>query len=76
MIKRKFYKIRKDGTRLIKTCSDQNVKIRKVGTDEIYDTAIDVLGSGFKYEEIDDYGAHECPHCDGVHVSTVIKALQ
>lgn len=28
-------------------------KIKKIGTDEIYDTAEDLLSSGFEYEETD-----------------------
>jgi hypothetical protein len=39
-----------DGKELILTYSD-TYKIRKVGTDEIYDAAIDVLN--FQYEETD-----------------------
>lgn len=46
------YKSSKDGTvRLIKRYSDKDVQIRKVGTDEIYDEAIDVEGAPFEYEE-------------------------
>ena len=37
MIKREFYKERNDGVKLYKTYSDENYRIRKVGTDEIYD---------------------------------------
>lgn len=35
------YTIRKDGIKLIKTYSNNNKYIKKVGTDEIYDAAID-----------------------------------
>ena len=51
MIKREFYKERNDGVKLYKTYSDENYKIQKVGTDEIYDEAIDVENTSFEYEE-------------------------
>lgn len=53
MIVREFYKIRKDGVNLYKTYSDQELKIQKVGTDEIYSSAIDVEGAPFEYIETD-----------------------
>lgn len=51
MIKREFYKERNDGVKLYKTYSDENYRIRKVGTDEIYNEAIDVENTSFEYEE-------------------------
>ena len=36
-----------------KTTSDSGYKIRKVGTDEIYDEAYDLLTSEYEYEETD-----------------------
>lgn len=53
MIKKEFYKQRKDGVKLYKTYSDENYKIQKVGTEEIYDEAIDVENSTFEYVETD-----------------------
>lgn len=53
MIIREFYSTRKDGTNLFRTFSDEGVKIRKVGTDEVYDEAIDIEGTPFTYEETD-----------------------
>lgn len=53
MIITKYYATRKDGVDLYLTNSDQGLKIRKVGTDEIYDDAIDVDGTPFTYEETD-----------------------
>lgn len=49
MIVREFYKFREDGKPLIKTYSDENKYIRKVGTNEVYSEAIDVLN--YEYEE-------------------------
>lgn len=43
--------IRTDG--LIRTYSDLGKKIQKVGTDEIYDTAIDMPNAGYTYAETD-----------------------
>ena len=51
MIKREFYKERNDGVKLYKTYSDKNYRIQKVGTDEIYDEAIDVFPIQYNYEE-------------------------
>lgn len=42
---------RTDG--LIYTYSDVGKKIQKVGTDEIYDTAIDLPNAGYTYAETD-----------------------
>nr|DAG23746.1 MAG TPA: hypothetical protein [Caudoviricetes sp.] len=38
---------------LIYTYSDVGKKIQKVGTDEIYDTAIDLPNAGYTYAETD-----------------------
>ena len=54
MIKREFYKERNDGVKLYKTYSDENYRIQKVGTDEIYDEAIDVKSSNYEYIETDE----------------------
>lgn len=43
---------RMDG--LIRTYSDTGKKIQKVGTDEIYDEAIDLATSGYTYVETDE----------------------
>lgn len=51
MIKVEFYKIREDGVNLYRTYSDQNYKIQKVGTDEIYDEAVDIENAPYTYEE-------------------------
>ena len=42
---------RTDG--LVYTYSDVGKKIQKIGTDEIYDTAIDLLNAGYTYAETD-----------------------
>ena len=53
MIVKEFYTQRKDGVSLYRTYSDADLKIRKVGTDEIYDEAIDIEGAPYTYEETD-----------------------
>ena len=53
MIIKEFYATRKDGVNLNKTYSDQNLMIRKVGTEEIYSEAIDVENAPFTYKETD-----------------------
>ena len=40
-----------DGRELKKTFSNEGFKIRKIGTDETYNEAIDVLDNPFQYEE-------------------------
>lgn len=40
--------------KLIRTYSDAGFKIRKSGTDEIYDEAIDPANSGRTYSETDE----------------------
>jgi hypothetical protein len=39
---------------LKKTYSNENLYIRKVGTEEIYDIAIDLKTATFEYEETDE----------------------
>lgn len=54
MIIKEFYRTREDGIDLYRTYSDENYRIRKVGTNEIYDEAIDVEDSDYEYEETDE----------------------
>lgn len=53
MIKREFFETRADGVDLYRTFSDEGLQIRKVGTDEVYDEAIDVEHAPYTYEETD-----------------------
>ena len=53
MIIKKFYITRNDGVDLYRTYSDKGLQIRKVGTDEIYDEAVDVADAPYTYEETD-----------------------
>lgn len=54
MIIRKFYMTRKDGVNLYKTYSDKGVYIKKQGTDEKYDEAIDIENTPYTYEETEE----------------------
>lgn len=54
MIIREFYMTRKDGVKLYKTFSDKNVYIKKQGTDEKYDEAIDIENTNYTYEETEE----------------------
>ena len=54
MIKKEFYKERKDGVKLYKTYSDENYKIRQIETGYIYDEAIDVESANYTYEETNE----------------------
>ena len=51
MIRKEFYRTRKDGVRLYRTYSDAGLKIQKIGTKEYYDEAIDVGGTSYLYKE-------------------------
>ena len=51
MIVREYFMTRKDGVKLYKTYSDKNKYIRKVGTEEEYDIAIDIENAPYTYEE-------------------------
>jgi len=51
MIVKELYKTRKDGVTLYRTYSDEGYMINKVGTDEIYDEAIDVETANYEYKE-------------------------
>lgn len=51
MIVKEFYRTREDGVNLYLTKSTEGLQIRKVGTDEIYDEAIDIEGAPYEYEE-------------------------
>lgn len=50
---KEFYKTRQDGVNLFRTYSDEGKQIRKVGTDEVYDEAIDIENAPYTYEETD-----------------------
>ena len=51
MIVREYFMTRKDGVKLYKAYSDQNKYIRKIGTEEEYDIAIDIENAPYIYEE-------------------------
>lgn len=53
MIVKEFYSTRADGVNLFRTYSDKGMQIRKVGTDEVYDEAIDIENAPYTYEETD-----------------------
>lgn len=53
MIVKEFHRTREDGVNLCRTYSDNGLQIRKVGTDEVYDEAIDIEGAPYTYEETD-----------------------
>ena len=53
MIIKEFYETRYDGINLYRTYSTEGLQIIKVGTDEIYDDAIDIEGAPFTYVETD-----------------------
>ena len=51
MIVKEFFGIKKDGTKLYRTYSSEGFMIQKVGTNEIYEEAIDIEGQDFIYKE-------------------------
>ena len=48
---REFYKTRNDGVKLYRTYSDEGYTIQKIGTEEVYEEAIDIENVNFEYEE-------------------------
>lgn len=54
MIVKEPYMTRRDGVQLFRTYSDRGVYIRKDGTDEKYEEAIDVENAPFLYIETDE----------------------
>ena len=53
-IVREFFSRRSDGVNLYKTYSDVGMYIRKIGTEEVYQEAIDVETAPWSYEETED----------------------
>lgn len=53
MVKKEFYKTRKDGVNLYRTYSDEGFRIKQVETGSIYDEAIDIENAPYTYEETD-----------------------
>ena len=51
MIKREFYKTRKDGVKLYRTYSDEGFRIKQVETNSLYKEAIDIENAPYTYEE-------------------------
>lgn len=51
MLKREFYKTRKDGVNLYKSYSDENFYIKQVETGIEYIEAIDIENAPYTYEE-------------------------
>jgi hypothetical protein len=51
MIFKEFFDIIEE-TRLVRSYSNLGYKIRKIGTNEIYDEAVDLEDAGYEYEEI------------------------
>ncbi len=54
MVKREFYKERKDGVKLYRIYSDEEYRIKQVETGNIYDEAIDVETANYTYIETDE----------------------
>lgn len=54
MIKKEFFKTRKDGVNLYKTYSDEGYRIIQIETGNVYDEAIDIENASYNYEETED----------------------
>lgn len=54
MIVKEYFATREDGVKLNKTYSSEGFKIKKVGTEEIYNEAVDVEDAPYIYEETDE----------------------
>lgn len=51
---KEFFETREDGVKLYRTYSDENKFIRKVGTNEFYEEAIDVEDTPYEYIETNE----------------------
>lgn len=58
IIPNEFFMTREDGVNLYKTYSDKGLIIRKAGTNEEYDVAIDIETAPYVYEETDNLIEH------------------
>lgn len=54
MIVKEFYRTREDGVNLYKTYSDEGYLIQKVGTEEIYEEAVDIETAPYSYIETEE----------------------
>ena len=54
MVLKEYYTTRSDGVKLYRSYSDKGVKLHKIGTDEVYDEAIDVETATYVYEETNE----------------------
>lgn len=54
MLIKELYETREDGVKLYRTYSDENMFIRKVGTNEFYEDAIDVEDTLYEYVETNE----------------------
>lgn len=55
MIVKEQYKPLPDGRERVRYFSDEGLKIRKVGTDEVYDEAIEFAETVVQYEEMTEF---------------------
>jgi len=53
-IVKEYFETRDDGVKLYRTYSDENKFIRKVGTNEFYEDAIDVEDTLYEYVETNE----------------------
>ena len=56
MVKREYFMTREDGVNLYRSYSDSGKYIQKVGTEEIYEEAVDIEGANYEYIETDKVG--------------------
>lgn len=61
MIVKEIYGVHPNGENLVKTYSDKNEYIKKVGTNEVYTEAIDLESKGYTYEETGEKIPEEIP---------------
>ncbi len=76
MIKKEFYKTRKDEVNLYRIYSTDNLYIRKIGTDEIYDEVIDVEYAPYEYQETDEIIETEDETEDGEVITQKFKVIE
>ena len=75
MLKREFYKTRKDGINLYKSYSDENFYIKQIETGIEYMEAIDVEDAPYTYEETNKKIEEELSTDENATEDDYLKAL-
>ena len=54
MVVKELFETQENGTKLYRTYSDKNLKIKQIETGIVYDEAVDIESAKYGYEEIEE----------------------